>query len=637
MSGIAGIFCLDGSEVDKNLLKKMTDTIAHRGSIGECFYFNKSIGLGCRLQSNIGISEESHQPLASQDNSLIIVYDGHIYNYREIRMELEKTGYPFRTNTDAEVVLYSYRHWGEDCLNRFNGMWAFAIWDRQRERLFCARDRFGLKPFYYYFNHKVFVFASEIKGILDYPWYRRQVNEETIYNYLLLGLFKNNGDTFFNDIKELRPSHFLILDTGLKLNIQRWWSLNVDCSLTNLTHAEMSQKVEHFRSILEDAVKIRINPEETMGVTLSGGLDSSTITALASKIMRGKISISDRLKTISTRYDDVTADEGSFVDLAVRGLGVKRIDVFSNGHDLWEELPKIIRHHDEPCSQGNLYGRWNMMKKAKELGIKVILEGDGADAFLAGHHRYYGTFFVELISKFAIRRLFSEVKKASSTIALRQLGLSGGQILVGILYSRFSQNLPLFLRNFRFRLSHRSTDRIIIPSFDKKFYKCGLDRINEQYIRPSQCLQKILHMDLVTLGHSLRYIERTSSAFSIETRSPFLDYRLVEYAFTLPVNLKIHNGWTKWILRESMCGILPEQIRLRKEKIGFPSPFRTWFLRHRENITKLFTTGNVLSSQYINTKVIDEKFDELISHEFSAREFWRYINLEVWLQVFFNR
>lgn len=640
MAGITGVYCLDGSEVNKHLIKKMTDTIVHRGPFGESFYFNKNIGLGCRLQGNTGIPEKS-QLLASEDNSLIIVYDGHIYNSCEIRKELERTGYRFHTYTDTEVILQSYKQWGENCLNRFNGMWALAIWDTQSGRLFCARDRFGLKPFYYYFNRKVFVFASEIKAILDYPLYHKQVNEEAIYSYLMWGMF-DNEDTFFKDIKELGPSHFLLLDIEQGLRSKDWWKFDFNCSTTKLSEADTDYSIEHFRSLLEDAVKLRIEPEEPVGITLSGGLDSSVIAALASRFIHDSSKncndyIGAKLKALSSRYDDKTADEGVFIEIAAQGMELERIDVFSNGYDLWEEFPKFMWHYDEPCAPGSIYPRWNLMKKAKELGLKVILDGDGADVLMAGHYRYHGNFIVELACKCETAKLLSEVIKASSIIGLRQLGLSVGQVLVGMLYSKFSLYLPLMLRNFRLRLRHRITDKILVPSFDKKFYKYGLERINEEYNGHSKCLQQRLYRDLLTLSPYIRYSERGSAAFSIETRSPFLDYRLVEYAFTLPANLKINNGWTKWILRESMLGILPEQIRLRKEKLGFPSPLRTWLLLNKENINKLFGTGNVLSSQYIKVKDVKDNFDELISYEYSARELWRYINLELWLQIFFDR
>jgi asparagine synthase (glutamine-hydrolysing) len=641
MAGIIGVYYLDSSEVDKNLLQEMTDTISHRGENGERFYSESNIGFGCRIQVVTGQMADSQQLFVDQDNSLVIVNDGHIYNLLEIRRELERAGYSFRTNSDTEVILYSYKQWGVDCLNRFNGMWAFAIWDTQKKELFCARDRFGIKPFYYYFDDNLFVFASEIKAILKHPRYPKKINDEAVYNYLMWGLFNYSEDTFFTNIKELYPSHFLKLNAEQVLKRERWWHLDFNCNSDNISANETDRSVEYFRALLEDAVKLRIESDEIIGITLSGGLDSSAITSIAGKLIHEKNTIpsqniGDKLKILSSRYNNKSIDEGRFIDLVVQDLGAERFDVFCDGYTLWENFPKLIWHYDEPCDVGSIYARWSLMKKAKELGVRVFLNGDGGDEQLAGYPRFYGDYFIELVLNFKILKLLNEVKKASSVLGIRKLSSHVLTVFGGILYRKLSLKLPVILRNFRLRVRHRITDRIIVPSFDKQFYKLGLARINQEYYNPSGGLHQSLYRSMSRLARRLRFTDRSSAAFSIETRTPLLDYRLVEYSFNLPTGLKIRDGWTKWILRQSMQDILPEQVRLRKEKLGFPTPLRTWLLLNKGRIKELFCSGNVLSSQFINAKLIEDNLDELLRNDNSAQELWRYINLELWLQVFFK-
>ncbi len=642
MSGIAGIYCLDGSEADRHLLHRMMEVIAHRGPDDEGSFFSSNIGLGHKRLSIIDLTEAGHQPMVSEDGLLTIVHDGQVYNSPEIRQELERSGYRFHSNTDTEVILYSYRKWGIDCLKRFNGMWAFAIWDEQNRELFCARDRFGVKPFYYYCNGKVFVFASEIKAILEYPGIPKRINEEAVYNYLMWGLSNYSEGTFFMDIKALNPAHYLLINAKDGLVSRRWWSLEVNHDLGSLSENDVNDAVEHFRALLEEAVRLRLRSDVPVGTSLSGGLDSSSITMLVNRLTPDKGTgdrqfIGDIQKTFSSCYENKRIDERLFLKKVLQATGAEGNYVFPDGDNLWAELPRLIWHHDEPTGRSGTYARWSVMKKAKECGVKVLLNGDGGDELLAGYrHRYYIPFLLELALKGRVLTFLSETKNVSAILGIRNL-ISVARWILGIaLYTKMPAPLQLRTRNLFQRLGGGSADKVLMSSFDKRFSHQGLARFSKEYSKSITNLNQRLGSDIPALTRDLWDTDRNSAAFSLETRTPFLDYRLVEYLFSLPSSLKIRHGRTKWILRQAMQGILPDEVRLRKDKLGFPTPTRAWLWSNREGIKGLFSARNVLSSQYINPDFIRDNIGNLLSQEKYAHELWRYINLELWLQVFFD-
>lgn len=641
MSGITGIYYLNGSETDRNLLEKMTRAIAHRGPDDEGFHFSGNLGLGHKRLAIVDLSKAGHQPMVSGDGSLAIVHDGQVYNSPEIRQELEQIGYRFRSNTDTEVILHSYKEWGVDCLNKFNGMWAFAVWDKQNKRLFCARDRFGAKPFYYYFNGEVFIFASEIKAILEYPGLNKIVNEEAVYNYLMWGLLEYSEDTFFKGIKELRPSHYLLVGRKDGLDIRRWWSVKVNPNLASLSQNDAYDAVGHLRLLMEDAVRISLRTDVPVGTCLSGGLDSSSVAMLVNRLMTDenvidRQLIGDRQKTFSSCYQDERCDERLFIEKVLQATGAEGNYVFPDGDNLWEELPLLIWHNEEPCETGSAYAHWKIMQRAKARGVKVLLDGDGGDELLAGYHRHYSAFLLELALTGNLLRLLAEAKDASAVIGIRDLASRMGTVLRGALYFRLPVPLQLSTRNLVLRLRGRNTHKILAHSFDKRFSRHGLARVSEWY-KSVTSLQQSLYRDLAFMTRFLQPKDRSSAAFSIEARAPFLDYRLVEYSFSLPASLKIRNGWTKWILRQAMQGVLPEEIRLRKDKLGFPTPIGTWLRSNRERIKALFSSENALSSQFINLDFITDNLDDLLNQQMLTDELWRCINVELWLRVFFSK
>jgi asparagine synthase (glutamine-hydrolysing) len=581
MSGISGIYNINGSSVDKSLLERMTKAIAHRGPDGEGLFFSGSVGLGHRRLAIIDLSEAGHQPMTTEDGLFTIVHDGQVYNSPELRQELAGKGYCFRSNTDAEVILYSYREWGEECLERFNGMWSFAIWNSESKNLFCSRDRIGVKPFYYYFDSEVFVFASEIKALFEHSGVPRRVNERAVYNYLMWGISRDSEDTFFAGIKELSPSYCLWVNDREGLKIRQWWKLKINPDLKDPASKDRDQAARRFSMLLEDAVRIRLRSDVPIGTTLSGGLDSSSVTSLARRLIFEENGIQlqlvgERLKTFSSCYENESMDERLFIEKVLEDAGLERNYVFPDAQRIWDELPGIIRQQDEPSGIFSVYARWSLAQRVNALGVKVLLDGDGSDVLLAGHHWYYGVFFLELALKGRFLKLLSEAKSASAIIGLRDLFSCTGTTLGGGLLGHVPLSFQSGIRHLIFKVRGRSTDKGLVPTFDRAYEKYGLSDISQHYRRNITSLNQHLYRDVSEFGSSIKYSDSLYAPFGIETRAPFLDHRLIEYVFSLPASLKIKNGWTKWLLRRAMEGILPDEIRLRKDKIGYGVPLETW-------------------------------------------------------------
>jgi asparagine synthase (glutamine-hydrolysing) len=328
-------------------------------------------------------------------------------------------------------------------------------------------------------------------------------------------------------------------------------------------------------------------------------------------------------------------DERWFIEKVLEKTGAEGNFDFPDAGRIWNELPKIIRQQDGPSGVFSVYARWSLAQRAKARGVKVLLDGDGSDVLLAGHHRYYGVFFLELAIKGRILRLLSEVRSAAAIGGIRDLFSYANTTLGGGILGHVPVSFQMGMRHLIFRVRGRSTDKALAPAFDKAYEKYGLSCISQHYRRNNASLNQHLGSDLAEFGNSIKYSDSLYTPFGIETRAPFLDHRLIEYVFSLPASLKIRDGWTKWLLRQSMQGILPEEIRLRKDKIGYGVPLETWLKTNRKQIKALFS-GNVLSRQYINLAFIKDHLDDLLSSKKTCWEVWRYVNLEIWLREFFG-
>jgi asparagine synthase (glutamine-hydrolysing) len=597
-----------------------------------------NLALGHRRLSIIDLSVAGHEPMSFEGGALWITYNGEVYNYIELRQELKGKGYAFSTATDTEVILAAYAEWGSDCLHRFNGMFAFGLWDSRKRLLFCARDRLGIKPFHYYWNGQLFAFASEIKALLAHPEIPQQPNDAIIYDYLALGSLDHTDETFFAGIKRLPPSHYLRFDLERgRLEIQRWWDVQANTSLNGSSSVSERDLAHQFRELLTDSVRLRLRSDVPVGTCLSGGLDSSSIVALTNRLLleEGAVPrelVGDRQKTFSACFDDPAIDERPYIQQVIEHTGAESNRVFPQGAGgLWDDLEQLVWHQEEPFGSTSIYSQWNVMRLAEQGRVTVLLDGQGGDELLAGYHPYIGSYLAQTMRAQGLWNVLQTVQAMSagtgrSRTFLLTLGLYNG--LPGPL-----QRMMLSLGNVRFRTNPTVSASTLLPSFERQFSE---RRSRKSKHRSFHNLAERLYQDtfVYSLPALLRYEDRNSMAFSLEARVPFLDHRLVELCFSLPVSQRIQQGWTKWILRQAMDGILPKGVLWRRSKLGFATPERRWLQEGGQWIGQLFNHREVLSEVYLSTKAI-QQLQSLPDNGFvNIPGLWRMVNLEMWLRVF---
>lgn len=655
MCGIAGYFSLKKEKIDMAMFKKMLNAIAHRGpddsgytvfnsQSGDSIFmkdpeeingtgFTPDIIFGHRRLSIIDLSPSGRQPMTDEKGDLWVVFNGEIYNYIELREELKSLGHTFRTNSDTEVILKAYAHWGVDCLNRFNGMFAFALWDTKRKRLFCARDRMGVKPFYYYKDNNRFIFASEIKALLEMN-IERKANDQIVYDYLSSGLLDHTDDTFFHGIKQLRPAHYMLISED-GLQIKRWWDIE-DNELTGLTDDEYAKR---FYELFEDSIKLRLRSDVPIGTCLSGGLDSSSIVCVTNKLMfQGDYPleiVGDRQRTFSSCFENKKYDERVFIEEVIKKTNASSYYTFPEGEKLFDIAHDVIWHQDEPFGSTSIFAQWHVMKLAKENGIKVLLDGQGADELLAGYHGYFGTYYIDLTKRLHILKLFTEL------YFYRRLHSQFPPVIFAVIVRAI---LPDFLVEIIKKIPAvlNASKQVAIGNswiekgFEKqykqeyKFTDKFNSRLKNQLYSLFTCssLQALLH-----------YEDRNSMAFSIEARVPFLDYRLVEYIFSLPSGQKLRSGMTKVVLRNAMKGILPEMVRKRVDKMGFVTPEDIWFRTILKNrITEVIGSKEFRDLGYFNVSEVKKEFESHCRGERNISfTIWRWVNLFLWWNMFIGR
>lgn len=640
MCGIAGICNLKTGNANsvpegkrkKEIIVKMTRTLIHRGPDDEGFYVDDTIALGHRRLSIIDLTQAGHQPMMSHDKNLVIVFNGEIYNYIEIREELCVKGYKFTTETDTEVILASYEEWGTKCLDHFNGMWAFVIYDRRKKTLFGSRDRLGVKPFFYNLNADYFVFASEIKAILTHPSVSKKTNDIVIWNYLTQGLLDYSEETFFQGIRELRGGHYFVLKKN-QLKIQKYWDL---ATLHNQRQKTDREYEKEFLKLFYDSIKLRLRADVPLGTCLSGGLDSSAIVMVTNEYLKkeGKLKQIGRMqKTFTSSYKDrySDCDERSYVKEVIQKTKATPFYIFPDGKNLACEVQKIIRHHDAPFSSTSIYAQWNVFRLAKSHRMKVMLDGQGADELLAGYLTFFPYLFAYLKKEKRFGALFQEL-----VLYLKyHAGSSLKNFFVTFWKFPAFKNL-LTEKKFDLKSIYLGiyTDKSIFNhDWFIKYKKTNFKKISDPFLNHSYNL--LINDGLPAL---LRYEDRNSMAFSIESRTPFLDYHLVEFVYGLPANFKIRNGQTKWIMRQALKGILPEKIRTRHNKLGFATPENSWLRGDlAQEMRKVFESYSFAQRPYFNAHQVNKKFEQFLHGEpVNNQHFWRIYCLELWLRQYFD-
>jgi asparagine synthase (glutamine-hydrolysing) len=596
MCGISGIIYKKGTIVPLEFLKKMTDKMSHRGPDAEGFYINNNLGFGHRRLSIIDISESANQPFFLEDKQ-VLVFNGAIYNYIELKEELEKNGYSFKTASDTEVLLASYDYWGEDCVKKFNGMWAFAIFDIKNNKLFCSRDRFGIKPFYYYTDENKFVFASEIKPILEIEKIE-DVNIQVLLQYLTVNKSEQCDETFFAGIIKLPGAHNLVYClTSNKFKIYRYYNVEFKKEINNLT---LNESINIFEQEFEKSIKLRLRSDVKMGTALSGGLDSAYVASIINKTINVSQKKPD-LVAITVGAIDKKIDESELSDITTHSLGIKHDIVVPETDEFKDTFEEVILKHEEPFGGISIYMQKFLMKEANKLGIKVLLDGQGADEILLGYNKYVIAY---LKNQTILRklRLLSKIKNQYSISILKffQLYLFCSSFYVRKIWMR---------KNGSFLKTKYAKDLEFNIAF-KKSYGDIFSLQKDEILRDQ-------------LPELLKWEDKNSMSYSIESRLPFLDYNLVEICLSINNEYKIKNGWSKYILRKNLEKYLPNKITYNKKKIGFDAPVEHWWPRSE----KILETIN-------NSKIIQEiskkKFIFIADRELE----WRLYNIAVWERLY---
>jgi len=594
------------------------ECIAHRGpdAFGtENFDLGSfNVALGHRRLSIIDLSERGKQPMSYADGNLWITYNGEIYNYREIRQTLEVDGYKFQSDSDTEVLLAAYDKWGEQCIEKFNGMFAFALFDRRKNSIFIARDRFGIKPLYFHNSPKGFSLVSEIKQIAKFAHYQPSVNNEKLYHYLNSGDFSFDKETLWNDIFELEGGHCLTIPLsqwkpGDILNISRWYTPPFDETPLNISFEDACCE---FRRLLDESVKMRLRADVNVGFLLSGGLDSSTLVGLAHNDSRYE---NNRLRTYSSCYDDSSIDERKFINAMLEFSGADSFLHFPTPQDFQENMDKVIWHNDIPVRFGSPTPHWLIYQyiKNEKDNRKVIIEGQGADEILCGYGDFHWAF------------LYENMKLSKFPTFLKELTA---------FQKRHHEPLKILLRKYQ-RIRFQKSVKYPANPIINTNYLLGNNEIPSIAIKREEPTIRELHKDRMTiLRYILHNVDRGSMAGSRETRVPFLDHNLVEFCLKLPSEHKISDGFTKRVLRESVKDVLPETISRRTDKQGYSSPVKKW----AENELHAFFENNLKEAMdlpFVNKDAMMKNFANFAKGSVGFDPvWWRIVATHHWMKMF---
>lgn len=573
MCGIAGIVSLQAGEALAEQLKSMTKALAHRGPEGEGFWTNESgqVLLGHRRLSVIDLSTAGAQPM-HYPGGYTIVYNGEIYNYKELREELTKKGFAFCTQTDTEVLLAAYACYKEDCLQHLDGMFAFTIWDSQEQTLFAGRDRFGEKPFFYRHSSGQLFFASELKAL----WcagIRKKANQQMLYNFLTLGYTTNPADgaeTFFEEVYKLPAASYMQyhLPSG-RLTVRPYWKLPVRVSapaaadVSYPVNAGKERKlIEQFSDLLHRSVARRLRSDVPVGTSLSGGLDSSSIVAVMKRLSdaSGNPAV---IKTFSATFPGYEKDESYFISSVQEKLGIENYQTRPTAEAMLQQFDQLCYYQDEPFISSSVWAQFCVFALAKKEGVTVLLDGQGADEILAGYDKYYPWYWQELF-KYDRQLLQKELQLA------RDAGIQktwGWKNKLAARFPRFASSMQTAYKKRKQR-SAAGLQKDFIHQYGQSYYKTPLPDKLDNLLRFNTCNSGLEEL--------LRYADRNSMAHGREVRLPFLSHELVEFVCSLPSSFKIRDAWTKWILRRSVENELPQNIVWRSGKVGFEPPQKGW-------------------------------------------------------------
>ena len=598
----------------------MTDSIAHRGPDGEGYWMDPAgnVVLGHRRLAIIDLSSAAAQPMhlstqsfdATDTAQFTITYNGEIYNYIEIRSELQKIGYRFTSQSDTEVILAAYHQWKENCLQHFDGMFSFAIWDNKEKSLFAARDRFGEKPFYYFHNDDQFIFASEMKAIWA-AGVPKKADNKMLLNYLTLGYVQNANNkqqTFFQNIFSLPPAHYLKIKLqAFKPAIRNYWQLDKD------NHIDISspEAIEKFSALFKQSITRRLRSDVAIGTSLSGGLDSSAIAAAINQVRNKK----SKLQTFSAVFPGFAKDESVYIQAVVKKFQLQNFKTAPSAAGFLHDFKQLSYHQEEPFTSSSIYAQYKVFELAKQQSVKVLLDGQGADEILGGYDKYIHWYLQQLVGR---NKVFSALREKNDFRKKKTVFKWG---VKNYLAAYFPAHASVQMEQ------HEYSRAVMHPDIDPHFIVSIRGREWEGIHKPIVSkLNDILYFNTRVMGleELLRFADRNSMAHGREVRLPFLSHELVEFVFSLPAHFKIHKGWTKWLLRNSLVKQLPDSIVWRTDKVGYEPPQSEW-LQNKELQDYIHESKRKLvNNRILKTNVLNKKIRPLKAYDPGNFD-WRYL------------
>jgi asparagine synthase (glutamine-hydrolysing) len=628
--GICGIFNFDRRcRVERSVLDAMSHQIVHRGPDDEGSFLQENVGLAIRRLSIIDL-QTGQQPVTNEDGTVWLVYNGEIYNHRELRKLLEARGHQYRSRSDTETIVHLYEEFGEDCVQHLRGMFAFALWDARRRRLFAARDRLGIKPFYYTRTATSFLFGSEIKSLLAHPDLHSELDRSALPEYLAFGYLSDTG-TMFQGVRKLPPGHTLTVDETGQLSIRPYWDMPLN--RPEELRAERYY-VETYRGLLEQAVTSHLMSDVPLGVFLSGGLDSSAVAALMTKA-RG-----EPIETFSVGYDDTAYSELPYARAVAQHIGSVHHEVRMGREAFFAALPKLIWHEDEPLVWPSSVSLYFVAKLARER-VTVVLTGEGSDETMAGYSRYAWTLWNARLDGVYRRLVPNKVRKiVRSTVSESWLTAAMRRRFGHTFLARDGASWPGFYFD-NFYTAFSEAEQASLLADDLRPSSGSAYRGSMTYWEKSSgdLLARLLYTDIKTyLVELCMKQDQMSMAASIESRVPFLDHVLVEFAARIPSELKTQGLKGKRILKMAIRDLLPDSI-VNRRKMGFPTPISSWLKGPQlDSVEALLLDQRTLARCLTKVEAVRQLFSEHRSgHRDHTDRLWRLLNLELWHRVFIDR
>jgi asparagine synthase (glutamine-hydrolysing) len=651
MCGICGEINFGNEGVKTETIQRMNKVLAHRGPDDEGMVFLRKeethevkrlfpadldgnrfeVGLGHRRLAIIDLSSAAHQPMCNEDGSVWIVYNGEIYNFQDLRKELKDKGHFFKSKSDTEVVLHGYEEWGVECLNRFWGMFAFGLWDKNLKRLFLARDRLGKKPLVYAHQNSHLAFASEIKALLQIPGVERKANLHALHHYLTYQ-YVPSPDTIFEGIKKLPPAHYLLYDRNGNIKIERYWKLKFNSS--HQTYADLQELEDRIRTELEESVKLRLISDVPLGAFLSGGVDSSLIVGIMAKFSEKPV------KTFSIGFEEKDFDELSYARLVSNHFSTEHHE-FIVKPDAIEILPRLVWHYNEPFADSSAIPTYYVAKLTKDF-VKVVLTGDAGDENFAGYPRYLRSRWVASFTRIPekLRKdLLPKFLRAFSGLHLREKTLNRLSSFMESLSTDQARNYAEQIKIF----NAKEKEDIYTEDFRRKVGKINsLDFVLKKFEESDteDLLEQLLYVDINSYlpEDLLIKMDIATMANSLEARIPFLDHKFMELVATIPSRLKLKGMVTKYILKQAFSDFLPRAI-LTRAKMGFGVPVSRWFRKElKDYMFEILLDSRSLERGYFRKNGVERLLMEHVEGCYDhSSKIWALLFLEMWFRVFIDR